>query len=368
MCMLCYNHPIDEKEYHKPKANFAMPVSQIDFLIIGQGLAGSILAFELIARGQQVMVIDNNHQGSASHVAAGIINPITGHRLNLTDGFVNYYARATQFYSDLEQVTGVSTIKTVEQIRLLKNPGQADYFDKRLQQTDYKAFLEVNSNASLFTDVEHGTAKVKQTSIIDTKLLLAQIRNWLKNADSYLNAPLDYAQLHFAKDSVGYGDISAHGVIFCEGYQAINNPWLKDLPFKLAKGEILTIETLNATQPMLSWGNWLTPHNNNTAKLGSNYAWQNTDLTPSKSVREKLLDSLETQTGQRPSVVKHEVGIRPTTKHRHAFVGKINNLNHGYCFNGFGSKGCLTIPAHADLLCDHLINNTPLPEDICKWL
>jgi glycine/D-amino acid oxidase-like deaminating enzyme len=79
-----------------------MPASQIDFLIIGQGLAGSILAYELIARGQRIMVIDNDHLGSASKVAAGIINPITGHRLNLTEGFVDYYHRATNFYTDIE--------------------------------------------------------------------------------------------------------------------------------------------------------------------------------------------------------------------------------------------------------------------------
>ena len=79
-----------------------MTVPQFDYLIIGQGLAGSMLAFQLIARGQRVLVIDNDYQGNASQVAAGIINPITGHRLNLTEGFVDYYACAMAFYDQLE--------------------------------------------------------------------------------------------------------------------------------------------------------------------------------------------------------------------------------------------------------------------------
>lgn len=345
-----------------------MPVSQVDFLIIGQGLAGSILAFELIARGRRVMVVDNEHKGSASQVAAGIINPITGHRLNLTDGFVDYCARATKFYSDFESALGVNVVKSVDQTRLVKNPGQANYLSKRLEQEEYRSFLEQNTSTNLFSSSEHGTAKIKQTLVVDTKRLLQATKDWLTKQSSYLSASVDYTQMVFTTDGVKYNNVTASRVIFCEGYQAINNPWLNQLPFKLAKGEILTVETPVETRLMLSWGNWLIPHKNMSAKLGASYAWQDTDLTPSNQVKEKLLDSLQSQTGLRPNVVNHEVGVRPTTTHRHAFVGPIKARDHAYCFNGFGSKGCLTIPSHATLLCDHLLKQTPLAEDISKWL
>jgi glycine/D-amino acid oxidase-like deaminating enzyme len=198
------------------------------------------------------------------------------------------------------------------------------------------------------------------------------VRAWLREQGAYINTRIDYGALHFNTDSVSYHQFSADRVIFCEGYQAISNPWLKDLPFKLAKGEILTIEppqqANSISNQMLSWGHWLIPHGDNSAKLGSNYAWQDTDLTPSDTVREKLLSSLEEQTGLKPKVMNHQVGIRPTTTHRHAFVGAISKQIRAYCFNGFGSKGCLTIPAHAELLCNHLLNQVVLPEDLTKWL
>ena len=314
------------------------------------------------------MVIDNDLKGSASQVAAGIINPITGHRLNLTTDFVDDYAHATQFYASLEQQFNVNLIDTVNQVRLIKNPGQAGYFARRLKQKEYQEFLAVNSDTSLFGDTEHGTARIQQTSVVDTKQLLREIKKWLILRDSYINAPADYTSLQFTTGMVKYQALNAQGIIFCEGYQAINNPWLKDLPFKLAKGEVLTIERLRNTDTMLSWGNWLIPHNDNSAKLGSNYAWHDTELVPSKDVRDKLLDSLEAHTGLRPAVLNHEVGIRPTTTDRHAFVGPISGLDNGYCFNGFGSKGCLTISTHADLLCEYLLNQAPLPEALSKWL
>ena len=52
----------------------------IDFLIVGQGLAGTLLAAELEGRGQSIQVVDNNYPRAASKVAAGIMNPVTGRR------------------------------------------------------------------------------------------------------------------------------------------------------------------------------------------------------------------------------------------------------------------------------------------------
>ena len=345
-----------------------MPIAQFDFLIIGQGLAGSILAYELINRGQRVLVLDNDHSGSASNVAAGIINPITGHRLNLSNNFVQLYTRAKEFYASFETKFGTPIFTEIDQVRLIKNPGQADYFSKRLAQHEYQDFLQKSLDSHLFKKCPFGTASIKQTAIVDTKLLLKKIQAWLIDHNSYQTLRLDYSTLKFKESNIQYEHINAKNIIFCEGYQAINNPWLKTLPFKLAKGEILTVEQFSDSHPMLSWGNWLTPANNGVSKLGSNYAWQDIQLDASSDVKQKLLESLKSQTHRDANVVKHEVGIRPTTTHRHAFIGNIKALSNAYCFNGFGSKGCLTIPMHADVLCDHLLNSIPLPEELSRWL
>ena len=53
----------------------------IDFIIVGQGIAGSCLAVEFLSRGKSVAVFDENWKDAACLVAAGVINPITGLRL-----------------------------------------------------------------------------------------------------------------------------------------------------------------------------------------------------------------------------------------------------------------------------------------------
>src|SRR4030095_10395945 len=54
---------------------------QTDFLIVGQGIAGSLLYHALTKAGASCVIIDDNKPNSASRVAAGAINPFTGRRV-----------------------------------------------------------------------------------------------------------------------------------------------------------------------------------------------------------------------------------------------------------------------------------------------
>jgi len=55
--------------------------NKADFLIVGQGLAGSMLYWFLKKQGKNVFVIDRHDPSSASHIAPGIVHPITGRRI-----------------------------------------------------------------------------------------------------------------------------------------------------------------------------------------------------------------------------------------------------------------------------------------------
>ncbi|RBP49599.1 NAD(P)/FAD-dependent oxidoreductase [Arenicella xantha] len=346
-----------------------MPQAQTDFLLIGQGIAGSILAFSLLRAGYSVRVIDNHHKGSASQVAAGIINPVTGHRLNITDRFEEYSKYAEHWYTSLEQELGAVFYRPIKQQRLIKNAGQASYFTQRLTQADYQTILS-RSSQSPFSDNALACADVARTAVVDTVAMVASVKQALLARAVYHSEHFDYSKLSITEHQCHYQDWQAKHIIFCEGYQAINNPWLKDLPFKLAKGEIITVKTEQPNDRMLSWGNWLVPAADkpNYAKLGANYAWNDVSLETDPAIQQSLLDSLSLHTGQTASVVQHQVGIRPTTAQRQPFIGPLTNLPNTYCFNGFGSKGCLTIPYYAATLCEHLQHGTELSKELSQWL
>ena len=74
-----------------------------DILIVGQGLAGSLLALELEKRKKNVMIIDNNPSVSSSKVAAGLYNPITGSKMIKTWLADELFPNLSKYYQDLEK-------------------------------------------------------------------------------------------------------------------------------------------------------------------------------------------------------------------------------------------------------------------------
>lgn len=342
-----------------------MSENNVDYLIVGQGLAGSILAYQLIMQGKNVMVIDNDHKQSSSSVAAGIINPITGRRLSLADDFPTQFLIAKEFYQQLETELNVHLWTDVKQQRQISQQQQSSYKKRQTDKT-YRNYLNKETQ-SLFFDDSSIVVNIQDSAIVDCKTLIKTIRVWLKEKQSLLCEKIDYAKIVIKDKSLSLARVNAKKLIFCEGYQAINNPWLKGLPFVLSKGEILTVETNQTVNTLLNWGNWLAPIAGKT-KLGSNYEWDNLSLDQNNQVKQDLLNSLYENTKLQAKVVAHETGIRPTTRHRKPFIGRLSELENAYCFNGFGSKGCLLIPYYADLFSNTLLNHTELPKELTQWL
>ncbi len=76
-----------------------------DYILVGHGLAGAILAHTLSQKGFKIVVIDQPKANSASNVAAGLINPLAGKRFAkswLADILIPF---ATDFYRILERET-----------------------------------------------------------------------------------------------------------------------------------------------------------------------------------------------------------------------------------------------------------------------
>ena len=78
-----------------------------DILIVGQGLAGTMLGWACERAGISFAVVDTGHAGAATTVAAGIINPITGRRLVKSWEVDRLLPLARATYRDIEAALGV---------------------------------------------------------------------------------------------------------------------------------------------------------------------------------------------------------------------------------------------------------------------
>ena len=63
-----------------PKSNKYIIYMKVDYIIVGQGLAGSLIAYELLKRNRKILVYDLPEENQSSSVAAGLFNPVTGRR------------------------------------------------------------------------------------------------------------------------------------------------------------------------------------------------------------------------------------------------------------------------------------------------
>ncbi len=216
----------------------------VDFLIIGQGLAGSLLAWELLQRGCKVMVLDDGRE-NASQVAAGLINPVTGMRLVKSSDVDVLLPAARQLYRQLSGFFKQEFYKEKPMLRLLRSKAEIGACQKRLADPAYHAYLGNLLSPGHFSDPLNSFAGVleqKQTAYLLTRPLLASLKGYFISRHSYRQAILDYQDIHW-QPKPHWQDIHARQIIFCEGYRAIYNPWFSWLPFQPAQGEILTLES-----------------------------------------------------------------------------------------------------------------------------
>lgn len=342
----------------------------IDTLIVGQGLAGSLLAWNLLQRGQQVMVIEDHHRTSSSIAAAGLINPVTGQRLVKGDEVEACLDTARRCYRLLEQRFSQPLLHEIPMQRLVSNERLLEAWQSRAGDPVYRDYLGDYAPAGKSSwpiNDPLGSFRQYHTGYLAVSTLLALLRDELITHDAYLAARFRHEEIDLTEKSIVWNGFHAHRIIFCEGYLARDNPWFSWLPFQPVKGEILTIDSDGQLpEVIINGGHWLLPLADGHHKLGATYDRDNLDETISVDARKELLSALPELLKQPPDcrVVDHRAGVRPGTRDKQPYLGLHPDHPQLAIFNGFGSRGSLLIPWHAELFVDYLIGGDEIPRQL----
>lgn len=338
---------------------------QTDFLIIGQGLAGSLLAWELLNRGKRVIVVDAGLE-NASGVAAGIINPVTGMRWVKTADADSLLPAARQYYGELAKLFNQQFYSDLPMVRFFQSEAERDTIKKKLQDPEYSPYfgeIQYGQSREEF-NTPYGAIEQKNTGYLKTKALVNCLKHYFLDRGGYIPADFDY-QLIFSNSRIIWREISAANVIFSEGHQVKNNPWFNWLPMQPAKGEILTL-SYDKSFPgyMVNFGNWLLPLEPGNIRLGATFDRNFNDALPTPTGRQTLLNRLQPYAPKlaQAELCAHQAGIRPSTLDKAPFLGCHPSYAQISIFNGFGAKGSLLIPRYCRQFADFLIDRKPLPE------
>mgnify|MGYP001230362403 FL=1 len=350
-------------------------ISKVDYLIIGQGLAGSILSWTLQQHKQSFLIIDNHYQNAASQVGAGLINYISGKRLTLTWEAQTLIPFAKKFYTTIETQLNTSFFKPLTEIRFLMTPEEENYAKKRLKDPKFKPYLStITSNpTSPFKQVT-----INQSSILNIpQFLNALHHNFTKN-NQLIQSQMNWSQLCQTNQGIEYHyknkKIKAKNLILCVGSKLTETPWFSNIHYRLAKGETITIKIpQNQSTQIYNFGKWLIPFNNHW-RLGATYEWNELNHTPTLKGKKELLDNLNkahflssqiTDT----DIINHQAAIRCIVPDNAPIIGTHPHYKHIHVLGGLGSKGVMIAPYYAQQLVNHLLKKDPLPPHVdCKRL
>lgn len=334
------------------------------FLLVGQGIAGTLLAWTLQKRGAQVQVVEGDLPGRSSMAAAGIINPVTGKRFVKSWRFDDFYQAAQSAYQSLENELNISIWSEQPIVRLLATPEEANDWSARCALTDYAAHLSESAGAGDWAGLVKPGFRfgiIRRAARVDFPRLLSAFRQKFASEKSFWEKEIDYGTVEQLANEFD-------GIVFCEGYLAQGNPFFPDLPWQLAKGEALLIRLKyapdNPIRQMLKKTMTLVPVGDNLFWAGGSYQWHYPDLLPSESEKTYILDHLAAMLAAPFEIVGHVSGVRPTVKDRRPFLGQSLKNPKMFIFNGMGTKGALLTPYWAEHFSNYLLESAALDKDV----
>jgi len=321
---------------------------EVDFLLIGQGLAGTVLSHRLLQNGYRVHLLDDPEPNSSSRVAAGLYNPVTGRKMVKTWEADTLFHEIEPFYSSLENLLDISCLYRKSIYRPFLNIEEQNEWMGNSSRPEFLSYLE-----SIYTEPQidcvkdpFGGVLLKKSGYLDIKTLLDAYASWLRERKMLTNRVYDEKALHLKNGGgVHYEGINAQAVVYTNGMAAKESTYFSWLPFSPVRGEILTIDLDFQTNKIINRGVFLIPLPGGHYKVGSTY--DNIDLASGRSEKGKaeILEKLENLINLPIGLVSmHEWGIRPATRDRKPFLGKHPVHDQVYVFNGFGAKGVSLAP------------------------
>ena len=108
----------------------------IDFIIVGQGISGTMLSRHLLQAGRNVLVIDEARPTTASKIASGVINPVTGKKFVTTWMAAAQLESAIPAYTQLGSALGATFIRQCDVLNFHPTSDAATLFEMREQADD----------------------------------------------------------------------------------------------------------------------------------------------------------------------------------------------------------------------------------------
>jgi glycine oxidase len=304
------------------------------WIIVGQGLAGTCLAWALWQRGEKFQLIDDGLGGS-SRIAAGMINPITGKNFEPSWRIGEFLPEALELYAAVGKFLSRQLWFPYPVVRLAATAKEWQKISGKLDSPWVERVVEPPAGWV-------GAVRLHGGGRLDTRAFLEGSREFFMAQGRYT----------FAEN---FTDGGSAQMIRCEGAAGLLAG--RYGPHRCAKGEILTVKTKawNEEEIRIGAGGWLVPLGDGYYRVGSTYEWHELDALPTAKGRARVEEIASRLLGTDDfEVTAHDAGVRPILRRSQPLIGPL--ATGEWMFNGLGSKGSLYAPGMARQLAAWLVD------------
>ncbi|CAN5155614.1 FAD-dependent oxidoreductase [soil metagenome] len=343
-------------------------MKKYDYIIVGQGIVGSVMALTLMRMGKSVLVIDKPALSSSSRIAAGVYNPFNFRQMMNNWRAVEMIDAAKSIYKYAEDFSGQKIFTERKILKIFTSEDERKLWERAcIEKTGLLANENILENP--FGDAiiaPYGIGIVNNGGSIDTGMLIYVVSEKLKTENGFCEEEFFSELLQVNENEICYDErFSAKHLFFSEGHLNTKNPWFKFLPIKPAKGQLLHvyIPGLQLTE-VINRGCYLLPLGNERFVLGSTFDNDVVDEIPTKNAEEDLLNRLQKFLTLPIRIESRFAGIRPAVQDRRPIIGTHPQHKNISIINGMGSKAVLLSPWLAEKLVGNIERGEEIVEEV----
>lgn len=341
-------------------------MQEVDYIIVGLGLAGIAFSEQLENANKSFVVFDNGVDG-ASRVAAGLYNPVILKRYTLPWKATEQLDIAVPYFKRIEKKIKANCIHKLPVQKIFSSIEDQNNWFAASDKSELERFISpvLIPDNNQYINAPYAYGEVMGTGRIDIKMLQIKYQAYLESKNAFAKADFEHSEIEYTNQGIIYKGTRAKRIVFAEGYGLKKNPYFKYLPLVGNKGEYIIIKAKDLKlTAAIKTSFFIVPLGDDLYKVGATFNRKDKDTVPSKEAREELIEKLASLVSCDYEIVNQEVGIRPTVGDRRALLGVHPEHPQLVVFNGLGTRGIMMSAMLAKHLFYHLENGDDLLKEV----
>ena len=328
-----------------------------EFLILGKGLAGSVLAIKLAMAGRSFEIIHSEKEPCASEKAAGLMNPVTGRRMALTWNFEAVWREAEQFYAAaylfLKKAEGSFLVpRTIR--KALFSIEEMNFLEAKSAWAGFGETIGIHaktdSDPALFSQTV-GWADTRTGYRLDAPAFLRACSEYFSTRSLLSESEFRKENLKKLPDGWLFQGKTFRNVVSCLG---LGCPWIAPELWPV-KGQMFVLEGLpDWGTDVLKTAHFFIPEQGKGVLAGSTSEREFSHPEPDAEGFESITGGVNPELLAAARIADSWAGIRPTSKDRRPVIREIQHAL--FAINGLGTKGVSLAPYAAGTLLHTLIS------------